>query len=72
MLIVIAIGIFFFFNIKYWAIGRIQLWTKKPKIAGAQPSHLTNNMFVSRIVLKESQAPEQENIIIKKIKGFSQ
>lgn len=28
-------------------------------------------MFVSRIVLKESQAPEQENIIIKKIKGFS-
>lgn len=44
---------------------------KKLKIAGAQPSQLTKSVFASRIVLKETQAPEQENIIIKRMKELS-
>lgn len=44
---------------------------KKLKIPGAQPSQLINSVFVSRIVLKQSPAPEQENIIINKMKELS-
>lgn len=70
MLVVIAVGIFIFLNKKYRTTGHILLDTGQ-KTAGSQPSQLTNSVFVSRIVLKQSQAPEQENIIIKKMKGLS-